>query len=340
MCDAILDALDETKVWRFLAARQRAAHINAPACVLKRILARGDDPQFSYSTELREDRLTGKNIFVWDLDPERLKHARRRFSSCRVMGILRDVWPATLCGADLFGARTSTGSPPVCYAVVCSPRSGSTFLCDLLGAAGFGNPKEHVREAFIEVCKSPYSFTELLGWMMERGGCGGYFGTKLVSHYLDRLGTSPLSLDGLEVVLKARNFRIIHLQRDPAEQAISSYFAHRTGVWHIRAATISDLRHAEVSYAFDELRGHYDAVRAANQRVDLFVQRFDNVLGLRYDDLDSDYRSALLRIAEFLGMPRDTISHVSPKQLPQKISRNIPRMQEYLSRFVSDLRAV
>jgi LPS sulfotransferase NodH len=305
--------------------------------VLERILARSTEPKFSYSTELSGRLLTGKNLFVWDLDPDRLAEAERQYPTCRVFGVFRDVWSADSCIADVFAARASTDPPPNCYAVVCSPRSGSTFLCELLGAAGLGNPREHVRSAFVQLCTSGYSVTELMEWMFERGTRGGYFGTKLVSNFLYSLDARGIHFDVIGRFLKDRNFRIIHLLRDSAEQAVSSYFAHQTGVWHLRPGKRPQGQHTNTGYDFDLIDVEYRALCKANLELSLFVKQFDTVLELDYRDLDSDPRSTLVRVAEFLGAPNAAAAQIDLAQMPQKISKNEEQMRQFLLRFRREL---
>jgi LPS sulfotransferase NodH len=334
-----LTGLDETGVWKFLAARTGHEHVVAPAPVLQRVLALADKGSFTYSDKIPTECLPGANIFVWDLDHSELERARGLHPGCRVYGILRDVWCTALAGGDVFAMEAYSSDPVICYAILCPPRSGSNFLCWLLAEAGLGMPREHIRDFFVELCRHGYAFDDLMGRMTRLGTRGGYFGTKLISHYLQDLHGLTEARTNLKAIcrfLTTGNFRIIRLLRDPAEEAVSAYFAHQTGVWHLhrRDATAG---HSAVPYDGGVLMEVYGAMYEQNELVREISGQLSPVLCIEYRELDADPRSVVARIAEFLGAPAGAAQRIDLMRGPQKISSTHYRMQEYLCRLNREL---
>ena len=335
----LLDALDDSAVWHFLAARGDAAHIVAPRSVLTRILNLSSDPKFTYSTDLAAPIPERPNLFIWDLEPSDLAKAKLSFPSRRVLGILRDVWAADMAGADVFAdvAPSPSASPTVHYAIVCTPRSGSTFLCDLLHEAGIGDPREHIRPAFVELCNAGYPSAELMRWIIERGTRNGYFGTKLLAVFSPAFEDPAAGRNALEEFFREKDFRLILLSRDPAEQAISGYFAARTGVWHAQPGQAIEPAHAAVPYNWRELYREYVGYCTGDALLAQFADQFPASLRIDYRDLDADPHRMLARVADFLGVPSAAAQPPDLARMQQKISRSHDRMQQYLARFRADL---
>jgi LPS sulfotransferase NodH len=332
-----LAGLDETGVWRFLAARPQGEHVVAPPAVMQRVLASGHEPSFTYSAEIPEEHPPGGNIFVWDGERSALARARNLHPACRVFGIVWDVWCAHLVGGDVFSPSPGTSHPIVHYAVLCPPRSGSTFLCELLKQAGLGNPQEHIRPFFIELCRCGWDFEELLERVIQTGTRAGYFGTKLISHCvaeLDEVGVSP---DRVARVLRQTDFRIVRLLRDPAEEAVSGHFATSTGVWHQREPPRPDNPHEAVPYDPAEFQEAYRLMAAENRFAIDFGNHLAPVLDIDYRDLDRDPHGTIAAAAAFLGAPAGAVARLDLAQAPRKISRSQPRMQEYLARLRQEL---
>lgn len=324
-------------MWRFLAARQQDEHVVAPPAVMQRVLASGQEPSFTYSVEIPKEHPPGGNIFVWDLERSELERARRQHPACRVFGILWDVWCADIVGGDVFSPDPRTADPILRYAVLCPPRSGSTFFCDLLKQVGLGNPQEHVRPFFIELCRCGWTFENLLERVIQLGTRAGYFGTKLISHCVAELDEVGVCADRIADVLRQKNFRIIRLLRDPAEEAISGHFATCTGVWHQRGPLPLNERYEAVPYDSAELEEAFRFMAAENRFVVEFGNRLSPVLDIDYRDLDRDPHGVIAGASAFLGAPAGAVSRFDLAQAPQKISRNQPRMREYLARLTREL---
>lgn len=335
----LLDALDDSAVWHFLAHRGDNAHLIVPRAVLARVLQRNGEPRFSYTTDLTAPIPESQNLFVWDLERSDLAKAKLSFPTRRVFGILRDVWAADAAGADVFADPAAGPGPTVHYAVVCGPRSGSTFLCDLLTEGGLGQPREHIRPGFIELYNAGYRFDELMGWIIERGTRGGFFGTKLLSVLVPSFDTAGAGRNALEEFFRAKDFRIILLSRDPIEQAVSGYFASRTGLWHVRPGQVFDAAQPTVPYNWKELYREYIGFCTGHELLADFARRFPAALQIDYGDLDRDPHATLARVAGFLGAPESDAWRPDLAGMLQKISRSHDRMQRYLARFRADLAA-
>jgi LPS sulfotransferase NodH len=332
-----LAGLDETGVWQFLAARPEGEHVIAPPAVMQRVLASAHEPSFTHSAEIPEEHPAGGNIFVWDFDRSELDRARRLHPASRVFGILWDVWCADLVEDDLFSPSPPASDPITHFAVLCPPRSGSSFLCDLLKQAGLGNPREHVRPFFFELCRCGWDFGDLLERIIQRGTRAGCFGTKLISHCVAELEEVGVASERVARFLRQKNFRIIRLLRDPIEEGISGHFATCTGVWHQRGPPPDEAPHEAVPYDSAELRKAYRLMAAENRFVVEFGNRLAPILDIDYRDLDRDPQGTIAVAAAFLGAPLDPAFRLDLAQAPQKISRNQPRMEEYLIRLRQEL---
>lgn len=143
-------------------------------------------------------------------------------------------------------------NPTTGYLLCCSPRSGSTLLCDLLARSGVaGAPESYFREASIP----EYSKT----WRLELGDQGwddsylhsvcahgerrtGVFGMKIMwsdmQPLLARLtDLHPSDKSDRERLCSALGIeRFVHLTRqDRVAQAVSLVIAAQTGLWHRNA---------------------------------------------------------------------------------------------------------
>ncbi|MDY7006345.1 MAG: Stf0 family sulfotransferase [Cyanobacteriota bacterium] len=122
--------------------------------------------------------------------------------------------------------------PKIAYAVVSTPRSGSTALCETLTAtkiAGF--PQEDLRhpsQILTQYCKfDPVRYLHIL--MMNQTTNNGVFGTKLISHFLQDHFQSSSNFHQI-----IDEFKFIYLiRRDKIAQAVSSFLGEKTNMWHI-----------------------------------------------------------------------------------------------------------
>lgn len=123
------------------------------------------------------------------------------------------------------------------YAILTTPRSGSTYLCELLRATKrAGNPTEHLRQATVmlaQFCGFDY-LRFLRNQMKYQTTPNGVFGTKFISHFLFDLQDCPSPSGSFDDIFKTHISKFVYLVReDKVSQAVSALVAKKTKVWHI-----------------------------------------------------------------------------------------------------------
>lgn len=331
----LLAAAADYRLTDWLAARAAAAHLVAPPALLAAAQAACGDapPAWTASTDLDGVRPGAKRLFVHHPHDEAglIDAARRRFPAAEVLGLMHHVVPRLACSPGGRQGRLDArhvGAPSQCYAVVCTPRTGSTFLCELLQAGGLGAPREHLRSALAHVLRAPGVDTaQVLDEVMAWGQAGGLFGTKLISHFLDDTVGPHATADTLGCLAR-QGWRFVHLDRDPAEQAVSKYVAARTDLWHVRGRidAVHLARVAQVPFDADALRAMFATVCRERQRLADALATLPPgcVLPLDYGDITADPQAALARVAAHLG--RAAPPPVSLDRLPLRMSAQAPEM--------------
>lgn len=193
------------------------------------------------------------------------------------------------------------------YAVVCTPRSGSTYLGELLSSIGLGCPNEHLRDKEIELLagldlseSETRQFLKAFFWRNQRSFV---FGTKLISHYVTKL-ISTISLDNSLIAELRENFKIVYLVRkDKVRQAISDYLANLSGVWHVRSeggAKALDQSFRKIDYDFAEIfRRYNELIQVEGKLYSLFKDCKHTII--YYEDLVADRDQSFKKVVEFLG---------------------------------------
>lgn len=150
-----------------------------------------------------------------------------------ILKLFTDVFVNLQAGCQLLQPSDEKYKPTqVAYAIASTPRSGSTFLCELLSAtqvAGF--PQEYLRypsQILTQYCQFD-CVNYLQKLMTHKSTSNGVFGTKLISHFLQKhLNSQPNLNQTLE------DFSFIYLiRKDTVSQAVSSFLAAKTKTWHI-----------------------------------------------------------------------------------------------------------
>jgi LPS sulfotransferase NodH len=341
----LLDAAADYKLAQYLSRRQGGAHLVAPADLLQAVRALAPQAPWSSSTTLDDVPAGKKRLFVYSPTDEAglIQAARARFPKATVLGLMHHILPRLACSPTGRKGEISveSGGPPTQhFAVVCTPRTGSTFYCELLQAGGLGAAREHLRPALVHVLHQPGVDREaLLREVLSFGQVHGLFGTKLISEFLfDGFGKAQAA--AALACLHERGFRFIHLSRDLAEQAVSKYVAGRTDVWHVRGdvGRQQQAAIAEVPYDGPALRQLYDRARAETEALDAALATLPagSVLRARYEDFTTEPLASLREAAAFLG--RDAaLPAVDFTTLPVRLSATAPSMQAMAQRLQSDL---
>ena len=124
--------------------------------------------------------------------------------------------------------------PNLSYAIISGPRSGSTFLSNLLESTGLaGFPAENLRaHAAILARHCFFDYIRYLRIVMtHRVTPNEVFGTKIISHFLSMYRRKDLNIDD---VLNKYFSKYIYLTReDKVAQALSIFIAQKTETYHI-----------------------------------------------------------------------------------------------------------
>ena len=340
MKKTVLDAGDECGLAKFLAHRGAQACLLAPAALLQDLAARAGTPGCPAVSRVDEIPADAKRVFAHDLDDEagllaRLRAARPDLEVHGWTGLI----PVLV--ADRRLPAPDIPLPVHRFAVVCTPRTGSTFLCELLEAGGLGAAREHLRWPLIYALRHGVPAEAAFDLVQRHGAVNGVFGTKLISHFLfDAVGQAQAGafLQGWA----QQGFRFIRLRRDPVAQTLSKYSAKHSGVWHARGALAEGRRRRleKVSYDFAELRDIHQRTLAEDRALDEAMAGLppERVLALDYDSVVAAPLEALARTATFLGLAAHP-ERVDFSALPTRLSATHDNTRQLRERFLADLAA-
>lgn len=340
-------AAADYKLDHFLASRKAAAHLVAPAEVLQHLHTLAPQAPWSSSTGLDGVPADKKRLFIYDPHNETalLHAAQQRHPQMDALGVLHHVIPRLACSPNgrkgEMGAKPQ-GAPQQHFAVVCTPRTGSTFYCELLQAGGLGAAREHLRPPLVHVLRQPHVAREqVFNEVLSCGQVGGLFGTKIISEFLFDAVGKPQAAETL-ACLHERGFQFIHLSRDLAEQAVSKYVAARTDLWHVHGEVRSQhqARIAQVPYDQAELHQLY---RRAQTETDALAEALARlpataVLAARYEDFTTEPLTALQQAATYLGRTA-ALARVDFSTLPARLSAAAPNMQAMAQRLREETQA-
>lgn len=130
-------------------------------------------------------------------------------------------------------ARIENRPPPKIYGIAFTPRSGSTFLSDLVRQSrALGTPGEYfnINAAFDSISRSAATSMErYFYWLTRVRQTNGVFGFEISWPWLDRL-----QQEGELQVLDAVDYWFFLRRRDYLLQGISLFMASQSGVFHLR----------------------------------------------------------------------------------------------------------
>ena len=145
-----------------------------------------------------------------------------------VFRLFGDVFTNHLCRRSLIQPSSDqVAKSKMSYAVITTPRSGSTYFCDLLESTKIaGYPLEHLRLATQELSKNcNFNYLRLLNNLIQyRVTDNGIFGTKLISHFLFALHKTKFDFD--QIFLTIDKF-IFLTRRNKLAQAVSLVIAQQ-----------------------------------------------------------------------------------------------------------------
>jgi len=214
-------------------------------------------------------------------------------------------------------------APQVKYIMAFTPRSGSSYLCDVMKRNKvFGRPDEYLSLNFAP---------DLL---RHAPGKSGEEYLDLILRHTTQWGAAGLKAswfhfrDFLPQLAPDRNFsdfKFIYLtRRSLADQAVSLYRATETNVFH------TNIKHGEEKLdALKKLRYDYDKIDRWFQHIDTQErgwQHFFNKhnifpLTLTYEEIEADVARVAKRAATFLALPHlDRLKQVSTESVFTKLA--------------------
>ena len=257
-----------------------------------------------------------------------------------ILRLFADIFVNHMCRKPLLNTGLNTGKiaakPDISYAILTTPRSGSTYLCHLLDSTNIaGHPSEHLRLAAQELSlHCNFDYLKLLDSLMQcRTTDNGVFGTKIISHFLFELQRSKPNFTQL---FKSIDKFVLLIRKDKVAQAVSLILAQKTEVWHLYGDAHnlnyrSKLDNIEVDRALlDDVEHRYHVINQQEDRLrTILANNKIDPLEVVYEDIIEDASSQINRILDFIGIvkPDSYIMQLGSgtKKMPSNISREIIR---------------
>jgi LPS sulfotransferase NodH len=201
----------------------------------------------------------------------------------------------------------------VSYLVCATPRSGSSFLCEVLSSTGVaGRPDDYFwSPSFWFAQWGVVDFAGFAERLLQEGAtANGVFGSKLMRDQLDGAVKQFAALLGIrdggpQHVLAAAlpNLHYIWLtRRDKVRQGISYYRAMETEVW--RSSDVSKVAQVQPSFSFEAIQSLVQLSTWEDQAwQDYFRQHTIEPCKVEYEDLLESPAAVVQRVLCFLGIP-------------------------------------
>ncbi len=238
-------------------------------------------------------------------------------------------------------ALEATSDPHSKYIIAFTPRSGSSYLCDLLkNVKRFGMPDELLHGEFIPNImenipgRTPDEFIRnVLRRQKSKNGVSGLKASWFQFELFAQAMEDP-------VRLKDKDYRYIYLtRRDAFSQAVSLYRATATSVFHTNVPISPEAIHRleTLEYDFAEISRWYDHI-AVQERgwQEYFYENRIFPLCITYEDIEQDALQVLQRIATFVEVAPHGIAMPEQPSVFEKLgdTRNV----EWAYRFAMERR--
>ncbi len=225
-----------------------------------------------------------------------------------VLKLFEDIFVNFMAQTNLIqSSEFNLRKPTVSYGILTLPRSGSTFLCQLLtGTQVAGYPTEHLRKPAFTLAKHcNFDYVKLLhNLMTHRVSLNGVFGTKFISHFLQDFETLG---NGLENILTSFDKYIYLIRKDEIAQAISILLAQKTQVWHInnknKMLNYQDELESIIidDKLLDEVTNKLYFIRQQQKYIDKILKTYQiSPLTIKYEDLVEDVEGNIKQILDYL----------------------------------------
>jgi trehalose 2-sulfotransferase len=352
----IFQAIEETRFLKQLSSQERLFFVGnaAPLAYIKNFFAQHQKNDYNYYYDLSSHTVEGlkeiefslyQAIVVVSLENEAalLATVNQQLDPIVhpiVLQLFADILINLFCDRPLLKTTPQQNQKPQqSYAILTTPRSGSTYLCDLLNSTAIaGHPMEHLRLATQELARHcNFNYLKLLDNLMEyRTTSNGVFGTKLISHFLFELQRAKP--DHKNLWQSIEQF-ILLIRKDKVAQAVSLVLAQKTEVWHLH----SDDKKNSYQAQLDSLKIDRSLLNDVEQKV-LFIEQQEarlkktlanhqiQPLVVVYEDILADAPGQIDRILDFLKIARSEqqVMQIRSgiKRMPSNISQKIIRQYQ------------
>jgi trehalose 2-sulfotransferase len=179
------------------------------------------------------------------------------------------------------------------YAVLTTPRCGSTLFCDLLHSSGLvGMPDKYNQVLFVG--SGELADAANLERVMSDIDQGGYAGIKLAFDYLDNLYSPTVS-----EFLRTIDAYIVLDRMYYVAQAISWSLAEQTGRWHSHDTPVNDEPH----FDYEDIAYKVATIRGANERYACWLEEIQKpYVLLGYDHWIENPDEHIRNVIKWLGV--------------------------------------
>ena len=246
--------------------------------------------------------------------------------------LFADVFVNFKCGQNILQKfEREITVPEISYAIVSTPRSGSTALCSALtstNVAGF--PKEHLRhdsEIITRNCNFDY-IRYLKALMSYQVTDNNVFGTKFISHFLKDHLDSQFDFHQI-----SHQFKWIYLiRKDKQKQAVSLFIAKNTDLWHATSddryndymGILNNITLEKPNY-LEKIHNLYNYLLDQEKYIVSFFNELSiSPFSVIYEEFANDNEKCTKDILSYLGIniPK-TMSSVQLKANTRKLKSNL-----------------
>ncbi|MBR8828226.1 MAG: hypothetical protein DSM107014_10070 [Gomphosphaeria aponina SAG 52.96 = DSM 107014] len=264
------------------------------------------------------------------------KYVAEQKLDLRVIRLFTDIFVNLIADRDLLQTSDcELKQPRLAYAVMSTPRSGSTFLCNTLKSTGIaGFPDEHLREPSLILAQNcHFDYVRYLKILMQhKVTANGVFGTKIISHFLQDHKQTELDFNPIDYISKF----VYLIRKDKVAQAVSIFVAEKTNIWDVKK--FDTARQDKYKEKIKELEkrqiGEQDLARVHHLYQDLLNQEkyLENFLAenkmspmvIEYEAVEQDIEGYVKQILEYLGISYGDLKIKMPDvKLRSELSENL-----------------
>ena len=185
----------------------------------------------------KQDIHAYKAIIISSIEDEKhIYEEVKKIFNGKVFKLFDDIFVNVIAQPNqeiFFSLKEPLVKPKQTYAIVSTPRSGSTLLCDAListGLAGF--PKEHLRDPSLTLARyCNFSLDRYMKSIMSLHLTSNLvFGTKFISHFIER--HQKISNGKFNPLFYISKY-IYLIRKDKVAQAVSLFLAQKSGTWRV-----------------------------------------------------------------------------------------------------------